>query len=98
MGSLLEQLDDICYDWIKEHGEDYWKGYKMIWDHELWQMIIDIRYRIRQLLGLPLPKKGNTGLHHPDRPYRKVYPHVATRGRLIDKRFDHENPKQKRFY
>ncbi len=95
---LLDQLDDICHDWIKEHGEDYWKGYKMLWDHELWQMIIDIRYRIRQLLSLHLPKKENTGLHHPDRPYRIVYPHVATRGRLIDKRFDHEDPRQKRFY
>jgi len=98
LNSLLEQLDDISYDWIKEHGEDYWKGYIMLWDCQLWQMIIDIHYRIRQLLGLPIPKKENTGLHHRDRPYRKVYPHVATRGKLIDNRFEHEDPRQKKYY
>ena len=104
---LLEQLDIVCYDWIKEHQESViykgrevfgnFAGFIRLWDHELWQMIIDIRYKIRQNLGLPVPKKENAGLHHLDRPYRIVYPHVATKGQIIDKRWDHDDPRQKRF-
>jgi len=56
----------------------------MIWDHQLWQIIIDIHRRIRDILGLPNPPKNHTGLHHPDRPYRLVYPHIATWCRLVD--------------
>ncbi len=103
--SLLNQLDPICYDWIKEHPEvaiykgkkvyGKFAGYVHLWENELWQMVIDIHIRIRTILGLPIPKKENTGLHHADRPYRRVYPHIATKGRLADKRFDHEDPRQK---
>lgn len=94
---LLEQFDIACYDWIKEHGKDFWHGYKMLWDNQLWQMIIDTHYKIRQLLGLPVPKKENAGLHHLDRPYRIIYPHIATKGQIIDKRWNHEDPRQRRF-
>ena len=94
---ILEQLDDVCYDWIKEHGKDIYEGYKMLWEHQLWQMIIDIYRRIRDILGLPNPPKNHTGLHHPDRPYRKIYPHIATRSRLVDSRYDHDDKRQKKF-
>lgn len=94
---LLEQLDIVCYDWIKEHGKDYWHGFKMLWENQLWQMIIDRRIKIRRLLGLPVPKRENAGLHHSERPYRIVYPHVATKGQIIDKRWDHEDLRQKKF-
>lgn len=96
---ILEQLDDVCYDWIKEHQEDniYEKGYRRLWNHQLWQITIDIHRRIRDVLGLPNPPIKYTGLHHPDRPYRKVYPHIATRCRLIDSRYPHDHPIQKKF-
>lgn len=104
---LLEQLDINCYNWIKEHQKSViykgkevfgnFAGFIRLWDDELWQMIIDIRYKIRLILGLPVPKKENTGLHHVERPYRIVYPHVATKGQIIDKRWNHEDPRQKRF-
>ncbi len=104
---LLKQFDIVCYDWIKEHQESViykgeevfgnFAGFIRLWDHELWQIIIDIRYKIRRLLGLPVPKKENAGLHHSERPYRTVYPHVATKGQIIDKRWDHEDPRQKKF-
>jgi len=106
--SALKQLDDICYSWIKEHREaiiykgkevsGYYAGYIRLWDEPSWQLIIDAHIRIKTVLDLPIPTKKNTGLHHSDRPYRKVYPHIATRGKLIDKRFGHEDPRQKRFY
>ena len=104
---LLEQLDDVCYDWIKEHQNpviyrgkevyDNFAGYVHIWGNQLWQMIIDLHYRIKKILGLPVPKREYTGLHHLDRPYRRVYPHIATRGKIIDSRYDHDDPRQKKF-
>ena len=95
---ILEKLDDIAYDWIKEHGIDKFHGYEMLWETTIWDLIINVHYRIRQILGLPVPKRENTGFHHSNRPYYKVYPHIATKGRLVDKRFDHTDPRQKIFY
>jgi len=97
----LEQLDDICYKYIKEHGKDKYAGYKMLWEEIEWQMVIDIIKRIREILGLPVPPRNHAGLHHPKNlgPYRNIYPHVATYGKLIDKRYgDHEDPRNKKYW
>ena len=97
----LRQFDDICYKYIKEHGKDKYAGYKMLWEEIEWQMVIDIIKRIREILGLPVPPRNHAGLHHPKNlgPYRNIYPHVATYGKLIDKRYgDHEDPRNKKYW
>ena len=98
---LLEQFDDIAHDFIKSHGKNKWEGYKLLWEDTIWSVIIDIIYKRRSLLGLPNPPRRHTGLHHLDKnkPYYRIYPHIATKGKLIDKRHEnHEDPRNKKYW
>ena len=93
----FNKLDIIAYDFVKEHGDEYWHGYKKLWGNQIWELIIHLKGRVSEVLGYPLPPKKHRGLHHPDRPYTKVYPHMATRSYIIDKRFDHEDHRNDKY-
>jgi len=91
------KLDDIAYTFIQEHGKEYWDGYKILWGNQIWALIIQLKRRENEILGIPIPTKRNTGLHHPNRPYTRVYPYIATKSYIIDKRFKHEDPRNDKY-
>lgn len=95
---LLFKLDDIAFEFICKY-EDKWLGYQALWDSPIWGMIISTIREKRELLGLEVPPERHTGLHHldEDKPYRLIYPYVATKGHLIDKRFNHDDPRNRRY-
>ena len=93
----LNKLDVIAYDFVKEHGKDYWEGYNILWGTQIWELIKHLKRRECKVLGIELPKVKFQGLHHPDRPYTEVYPYIATRGYIIDKRFKHEDPRNDKY-